>query len=231
MALPLRWIFASLMLLSYLPSSHAQVINFQSTVNFSSSSSSTPATAAASSSSVNFSLMNWRSASLSPYSQPAITSSTTTNTTTAPSVIPSTTNPYVGATLSSQGSLTGNTSTASTTTSAAVTSPSAPRSSGSYSSRFVSYTTTPIENATTTVIGSTIGSNSNSFVTPISLPTELSNSSIVSVPEPGTVALCLGLAAMMGLGYSRRQWKNEKALPADVTCVDAAASVDETISA
>jgi hypothetical protein len=67
-------------------------------------------------------------------------------------------------------------------------------------------------------------------VNTIALPAELTSNFAVSVPEPGTIALCLGLAAMVGFGYSRRQLKNEKAVPVEEVCVDAPANVHETVS-
>jgi hypothetical protein len=204
MARPLPCIVSFVGVLVFVCASFAQVVSFNGATSSSSTLSSNTGSSSIASSAPNFNLMSWRSASLTPYGQTTVTSSATSSTTASPPAIPATTNPFVGATLSAQGSLSGG-STVTIVPSAASAAPTA-ASRSNYSWRAVGYSPTPEPLVTTT--NNLTGDYSTSYSTAvnINLPVNLANAgSFAAVPEPGTFAMCVGLAAIVGYGYSRRK--------------------------
>lgn len=163
----------------------------------------------------DYTLMNWRAGLLSPYVQSNITTSTTAAATvTAPPITntPATTNPYAPSALTPVNQTTSTTSTVTTTPPvvAPATQSVTSRFASSFAPRFVSFTSVTNENSTTGTINPAL--NNNNTTTQYNLNQTMGGSAglLVSVPEPSTVAMCMGLFVLIGYGYIRRQKQQDK---------------------
>lgn len=163
----------------------------------------------------DYTLMNWRAGLLSPYIQSNITTSTTAaTTTTAPPITntPAGTNPYAPSALTPVNQTTSTTSTATTIppvntpATQAVTS----RFTSAFAPRFVSFTSVTNENSITGTINPSL--NNNNTTTQYNLNQTMGGAAglLVSVPEPSTIAMCMGLFVLIGYGYLRRQKQQDK---------------------
>ena len=167
----------------------------------------------------DYTLMNWRAGLLSPYVQSNITTSTTAaNTASAPPITntPATTTPYAPSALAPVNQSTTTTSTVTTTPPviAPATQVVTSRFASSFAPRFVSFTSVTNENTITGTINPTL--NNNNTTTQYNLNQTLGGTAglLVSVPEPSTMAMCMGLFVLIGYGYVRRhKQQNKTVLP------------------
>ena len=202
--------------IQFVPQLSAQAVSiFASTESSTSSSSSSSLTPSPSTSSMDFSALSWRFGRMSPFTQQPISSSSTTQTSVpSPTISTSDANLFVGTTLGMRGTLnTSGTASSTSSSSIAITQPVDVGSIGTViSPAFVPRFITVHNSISTIGADSTIDPIASAAVMNFSqfTPSAATDaSSFASVPEPGTIAMCCGLLALVGYGYSRRRLKVE----------------------
>lgn len=183
---------------------YSQVVPYTvQTSNSNSSSSENTSSVNASQSLINFSLLSWRIGQLSP-TVSSITTSSVTAKTPAPPAIPSVQDPFVAPAISLQGGLS-NTSII-TTTDTPATIQTTPMGRWSFAPNFLRFNSLIPDNGISTSVNATIPQEASSVslfdvnkydtsVQPLAM----------SVPEPGTLALCSGAVLAAGYYWLRRK--------------------------
>lgn len=175
------------------------------------------------SSTLDLSLLNWRTGLLSPYLPSNITTSATTASTISATPItntPSNANPYttsVVSTISQPSNVMSNPVPSPVVVPA--TQAVAPRTTTVFAPRFVSFTSITNETTSTSTIVANLNSNNSSTIYNLNAIAGGSNPLMMSVPEPTTLALCVGLLALTGYGYTKRQQKQAKPVDSETDAI------------
>jgi len=207
-----------------LPTIQAQVVSLTSGSNSSSNTTfGVEPTSSTGGSSLDFSLLNWRTGLLSPYVQSNVTASSTTAATVSAAPItntPANTNPYAASSVSAvsqTSSVVSNSPPVPATVPA--TQALSPRTTTVFAPRFVSFSTITNETTSTTSIVANLNGNNSSTIYNLNAIAGGSNPLMMSVPEPTTLAMCVGLLALTGYGYSRRHQKKAQPVASETDAI------------
>lgn len=197
------------------PTIDAQVVSFTSGPNSSNNTTfGGEPTSSTTGSTLDYSLLNWRTGLLSPYLQSNVTASSTSTLTVSAAPItntPANTNPYAA---SSVSAVSQTSSVMSNPPPVPATAPATqaitPRTITVFAPRFVSFSTITNETTSTTSIIANLNGSNSSTIYNLNAISGGSNPLMMSVPEPTTLAMCVGLLALTGYGYSRRHQKQTR---------------------
>jgi hypothetical protein len=152
---------------------------------------------------INFSLLSWRIGQLSP-SAATITSSSTTTTTPAPPAIPSVQDPFITPAITLQGGLSNH--SIITTTDTPATIQTTPMGRWSFAPFFLYFNSLIPDHGISTSVNTAIPQETSNISLFDVNKYDTSNQPLaMSVPEPGTLALCGGVLLAAGFYWLRRK--------------------------
>lgn len=183
---------------------YSQVVPYTVQSSTSNSGSSVnPSSENASQSLINFSLLSWRIGQLSPTAL-TITTSSVTAKTSAPPAIPSVQDPFVAPAISLQGGLSNN--SIITTTDTPATIQTTPMGRWSFAPNFLRFNSLIPDNGISTSVNTPIPQEASSVsLFDINKYDTSVQPLAMSVPEPGTMALCGGALLAAGYYWLRRK--------------------------
>ncbi|HMO37011.1 MAG TPA: hypothetical protein PKA06_13300 [Gemmatales bacterium] len=199
-----------LLVLFYLPTIQAQVVSITAVTSTQGDVVSEIPVGPVGGESINYTHFNWRAGLLSPFANPGTTGSATT-TTLVPAVpintAPVVSNPILESVVTPTVIPVVTPSQAASSATLALN----PRVTTVFAPRFVSFASISNDLAINNAQQGQLAGAASSAMYNLNSALGGSTNFLVSVPEPGTITMCLGLLALAGYGYSMRRGENKSA--------------------